>query len=144
MNAKNAVDYTCNRFHVANSKELTFNYEQFIEICKERERFKQMNEDSEYFKHRLVRILRSLNLYDAKVWLNYANAIVNQNEMVELKHELFSRRQFLRGRIDYNLAAISDMRVDVDLYVDKLGDKAIQVRAIVDRVDELNKGLGLL
>ncbi len=144
VNAKNAVDYTCNRFHVANSKELTFNYEQFIEICKERERFKQMNEDLEYFKNRLVRILRSLNLYDAKVWLNYANAIVNQNEMVELKHDLFSRRQFLRGRIDYNLAAISDMRVDVDLYVDKLGDKAIQVRAIVDRVDELNKGLGLL
>ena len=144
VNAKNAVDYTCNRFHVANSKELTFNYEQYIEICKERERFKQLNEDLEYFKIRLVRILRSLNLYDAKVWLNYANAIINQKEMVELKHELFSRRQFLRGRIDYNLAAISDMRVDVDLYVDKLGDKATQVRAIVERVDELNKGLGLL
>ena len=144
VNAKNAVDYTYNRFHVANSKELTFNYEQFVEICKERERFKQMNEDLEYFKNRLVRILRTLNLYDAKVWLNYANAIIDQKEMVELKHELFSRRQFLRGRIDYNLAAISDMRVDVDLYVDKLGDKASQVRAIVDRVDELNKGLGLL
>lgn len=144
VNAKNAVDYTCNRFHVANSRELIYNYEQYIEICKERERFKQMNEDLEYFKNRLVRILRSLNLYDAKVWLNYANAIVNQKEMVELKHELFSRRQFLRGRIDYNLAAISDMRVDVDLYVDKLGDKASQVRAIVERVDELNKGLGLL
>jgi len=64
--------------------------------------------------------------------------------MVELKHELFSRRQFLRGRIDYNLAAISDMRVDVDLYVDKLGPKAGQVMAIVNRVDELNKDLGLL
>ena len=144
VNAKNAVDYTCNRFHVANSRELTFNYEQYIEICKEREKFKQTNEDLEYFKNRLVRILRGLNLYDARIWLNYANAIIDPKEMVELKHELFSRRQFLRGRIDYNLAAISDMRVDVDLYVDKLGDKAVQVRAIVDRVDELNKGLGLL
>ena len=64
--------------------------------------------------------------------------------MVELKHELFSRRQFLRGRIDYNLNAISDMRTDVDLYVDKLGNKAGQVRAIVNKVDELNRGLGLL
>lgn len=144
VNAKNAVDYTCNRFHVKNSKELTFNYEQYIEICKEREKFKQTNEDLEYFKNRLVRILRGLNLYDARIWLNYANAIIDPKEMVELKHELFSRRQFLRGRIDYNLAAISDMRVDVDLYVDKLGDKAVQVRAIVDKVDELNKGLGLL
>lgn len=144
VNAKNAVDYTCNRFHVKNSKELTFNYEQYIEICKEREKFKQTNEDLEYYKNRLVRILQSVNLYDAKIWLNYANAIMNKNEMVELKHELFSRRQFLRGRIDYNLNAISEMRADVDLYVDKLGNKAGQVRAIVNKVDELNRGLGLL
>lgn len=144
VNAKNAVDYTCRRFHVKNSRELTFNYEQYIEICKEREKFKQTNEDLEYFKNRLVRILRGLNLYDARIWLNYANAIIDPKEMVELKHELFSRRQFLRGRIDYNLAAISDMRVDVDLYVDKLGDKAVQIRTIVNKVDEINKDLGLL
>lgn len=144
VNAKNAVDYTCNRYHVKNSRELTYNYEQYIEICKEREKFKQTNEDLEYYKNRLVRILRGLNLYDARIWLNYANAIIDKNEMVELKHELFSRRQFLRGRIDYNLNAISDMRTDVDLYVDKLGNKAGQVRAIVNKVDELNRGLGLL
>lgn len=144
VNAKNAVDYTCNRFHVNNADELTFNYEQYIEICKERERFKQANEELEYFKNKLVHILRKLNLYDSRIWLNYANAIVDPKEMVELKHELFSRRQFLRGRIDYNLAAISDMRVDVDLYVDKLGPKADQVIKIVNRVDELNKDLGLL
>lgn len=144
VNAKNAVDYTCNRFHVKNSRELIFNYEQYIEICKEREKFKQTNEDLEYYKNRLIRILRGMNLYDPKVWLNYANAIINKNEMVELKHELFSRRQFLRGRIDYNLNAISEMRKDVDLYVDKLGNKAGQVKAIVNKVDELNRGLGLL
>lgn len=141
VNAKNAVDYTCNRFHVKNSKELTFNYEQYIEICKERERFKQTNEELEYYKNRLVRMMRSLNLYDARVWLNYPHAIVDKNEMVELKHELFSRRQFLRGRIDYNLSAISDMRADVDLYVDKLGNKSAQIRAIIYKVDELNRGL---
>ena len=144
VNAKNAVDYTCNRFHVRSSKELTYNYEQYIEICKERERFKQTNEELEYFKNRLVRIMRNLNLYDARVWLNYANAIIDKHEMVELKHELFSRRQFLRSRIDYNLAAISDMKVDVDLYVDKLGDKSGNIRAIVNKVEELNKGLGKL
>ena len=144
VNAKNAVDYTCNRFHVRNSKELTYNYEQYIEICKEREKFKQTNEELEYFKNRLVRIMRNLNLYDARVWLNYANAIIDKHEMVELKHELFSRRQFLRSRIDYNLAAISDMKVDVDLYVDKLGDKSDNIRTIVTKVEELNKGLGKL
>ncbi|MBQ3559971.1 MAG: hypothetical protein IJA07_10700 [Agathobacter sp.] len=144
VNAKNAVDYTCKRYHVVNAKELTYHYEQYIEICKEREKFKQTNEDLEYMKNRLVRILRSMNLYDARIWLNYTDAIVNKNEMVELKHELFERRKFLRGRIDYNLNAISEMRNDVDLYVDRMGEKSVQVRAIINKVDELNKGLGLL
>lgn len=144
VNAKNAVDYTCNRFHVINSQVLTYHYEQYIEICKEREKFKQTNEDLEYMKNRLVRILRSMNLYDARIWLNYADAIINKNEMVELKHELFERRKFLRSRIDYNLNAISKMRSEVSQYVDRMGDKSIQVRAIINKVDELNKGLGLL
>lgn len=144
VNAKNAVDYTYNRFHVKNSKELNYNYEQYIEICKEREKFKQVNEELEYYRGRLVSILNGLNLYDARIWLNYANAIVDLKEMVELKHELFSRRKSLRDRIDYNLNAISDMKKDVELYVDFLGEQSSQIHAIISKVDELNKGFGVL
>lgn len=141
VNMKNAVNYTCERFHVANSRELTYNYEQFIEICKEREKLKQVNEDLEYFSKRLVRILKGLNLYDAKIWMNYANAIIDPREMVEIKHELFVRRQNLRNQIDYNLKAIQKMRDDVELYYGHLGSKAPQVRDIIKKVEELNQGL---
>lgn len=144
VNAKNAVDYTYNRFHVMHSKELIFNYEQYIEICKEREKLKQTNEDLDYFKSRLVRMLRGLNLYDARIWLNYANAIIDKKEMVELKHELFTRRQFLRSSIDYNRNAISELKTEVDSYMEKLGSQASEIKNIVQRVEELNKSLGLL
>ncbi len=140
VNIKNAVDYTCRRFHVNNSRELIYNYEQYQEASKEREKFKNVNEDLEYFNNRLVRILRGLNLYDAKIWLNYANAVIDPKEMVELKHDYFSRRQSLRNRIEYNLNAIADMRIEVDKYIDKMGDKSEQVREILMKVEELNKG----
>ncbi len=140
VNTKNAVDYTCRRFRVNNSRELTYNYEQYQEVCKEREKLKNVNEDLEYFNNRLVRILRGLNLYDAKIWLNYANAVINPKEMVELKHEYFTRRQSLRNRIEYNLNAITDMRAEVDKYIEKMGDKSEQVRAILTKVEEINKG----
>lgn len=140
VNIKNAVDYTCERFHVNNSLELTYNYEQYIEACKEREKFKQTSEDLEYFNGRLVRVLSSLNLYDAKVWLNYANAIIEPKEMVEVKHDLFARRQKLRSRIEYNLSAIDDMKKEVEKYVDRMGEKQEQIRAIIQKVDEINKG----
>lgn len=139
VNIKNAVDYTCRRFRVNNSRELTYNYEQYQEVCKEREKLKNVNEDLEYFNNRLVRILRGLNLYDAKIWVNYANAVIDPKEMVELKHEYFTRRGSLRARIEYNLTAIEDMRKEVNLYVDRLGDKAGQVRGILTKVDEMNR-----
>lgn len=141
VNTKNAVDYTCQRFHVINSKELTNNYEQYIEVCKEREKFKQINEDLEYFNNRLVRIMKGLNLSDPKIWLNYADAIVEPREMVELKHELFARRQGLRSRIEYNLNAIAEMRDDVFFYLDDMGDKSEQVRKILEKVEEINSGI---
>ena len=141
VNIKNAVDYTCERFHVNNSLELTYNYEQYIEACKEHERFKQNNEDLEYFNGRLVRILQGLHLYDARIWLNYANAVIDPREMVEVKHDLFSRRQNLRSRIEYNLNAIEEMKKEVEKYIDKMGSKTQQVRTILRRVDEINRGI---
>lgn len=139
VNIKNAVDYTCERFRVNNALELTYNYEQYMEACKERERFKQTNEDLEYFNGRLIRVLSGLNLYDVKVWLNYADAIINPKEMVEVKHDLFSRRQKLRERIEYSLSGIEDMKKEVERYIDKMGDKTEQVRMILLKVDEMNR-----
>jgi len=141
VNMKNAVDYTCGRFKVLNSRELTYNYEQYIEICKEHEKFKQTNDDLEYFNGRLVRIMKGLNLYDAKIWLNYANAILNPKEMVEVKHDLFLRRQSVRKRMENNLVTIADMRKEVEKYCNKMGDKTKQVKEILQKVDEINKGI---
>ena len=140
VNIKNAIDYTCDRFHVNNSMELTYNYEQYIEACKEREKFRQTSEDLEYFNGRLVRVLSGLHLYDAKIWLNYANAIIDPREMVEVKHDLFGRRQKLRSRIEYNLSAIEDMKKEVEKYINRMGEKEEQIRTILNKIDEINKG----
>lgn len=140
VNIKNAVDYTCERFHVSNAMELTYNYEQYIEACKERERFKQTTEDLEYFNGRLVRLLNGLDLYDARIWVNYAEAIIEPKEMVEVKHDLFGRRQKLRSRIEYNLSAIEDMKQEVEKYIDFVGEREEQIRQIISRVDAINKG----
>lgn len=139
INIKNAVDYVCQRFHVTNSMQLTYNYEQYIEACKEREKFKQNNEDLEYFKGRLVRIMQSLNLYDSRVWVNYADAVIDKREMVEVKHDLFARRQSLRSRIENNLVAIEDIKKEIQKYSQKMGDKMSQINSIIQKVDNINR-----
>lgn len=143
VNIKNAVDYTCQRFHVHNSQELTYMYELYIEACKEREKFKQTNEDLEYFNRRLLRMLHVLHLSDVKIWLNYATAIAEPKEMVEVKHDYFARRFSLRTRIEYNLNAIENMKNEVLKYHDRLGNIELsdQIRTILQRVEEINKGM---
>lgn len=154
VNMKNAVDYCCYRYHVKNSYELTYNYEQFIEMTKEREKLRETNEDLEYFSNKLVRLLRNLNLYDARIWVSYADALVMPKEMVERKHELFSRRQQLREQIEYNLDAVTKLREEVESYhriqkeSEQTGNEAsgsqtdaisVQIRDILNKVDEIHK-----
>lgn len=141
VNIRNAVDYTSHRFNVVNSKELTYNYEQYMEICREREKFKLTNQDLEYYHGRLISILRNLGLYDPRVWISNAEAIINPKEMVEVKHELFSRRQKVRDQIDYNLNEISKIRQEIEGYSEFMGNSASQINAILQKVEDLNKGL---
>lgn len=153
VNMKNAVDYCCYKYKVKNSYELTYNYEKFIEVTKEREKLKETNEDLEYFSNKLIRLLRKLNLYDARAWITYADALVMPKEMVERKHELFSRRQDLREQMEYNLNAVTKLREEVEQYYNVQKENAsevsdetqntdgmsTQIRDILNKVDGIYK-----
>jgi len=141
VNIRNAVDYTSHRFNVVNSKELTTNYEKYIEISKEREKYKQTNEELEYYHGRMLMMLRKLELHDPRSWIVNADAIINPKEMVEVKHALFSRRQKIREQIDYNLNEIGKIRQEIEGYSEFMGNSASQINAILKKVEDLNKGL---
>lgn len=141
VNMKNAVDYSCEKYHVHNSYELVYNYEQFLEICKEQEKLRETNDDLEFYVKKMYRLLRGLNLYDVKIWASYAEAIIDSREMVEIKHDLFSRRQKLREQIEYNLNAIEQIQDEIGKYNHKMGDKEEQVNQIIHKVKELNQGI---
>ena len=69
VSIKNAVDYTYEKYHVKNSKEFVYNYEQYLLAVKDKERFRRTNEDLEYNSKKLVSVLSKNDFYDARVWL---------------------------------------------------------------------------
>lgn len=141
VNMRNAVDYTCHRFDVITSRELTNRYEEYIDICRGREKVRQVNQDLEYYNDKLYRVLKNMKLSDVRFWMNNAYAIINPKEMVEVKHELFENRKKLRSQIEYNLKAIDEIRDEVNMYCDIMGEKSPQVRAIMYKVEEVNRGI---
>lgn len=141
VNMKNAVDYACEKYHVRNAEEFRQTYELFQETVKEREKFRRTNDDLEFYNEKLVETLQRFNLYDEKMFVNYAKAIVNNGEMVELKHDLVARKQKLRSRMEYNLKVISELKRDILINKSQLGERVDQVNTVLKRVSELNMSL---
>lgn len=138
VNIKNAVDYVYEKYHIKNSYEFIYIWEKYNEAVKKREKQRQTNEDLEYFNGKLVRQLMKYQLYDAKIWINYANALVNKKEMVEVKHDLIVRRQKLRARIEYNIQVIENLKKEIHSSSSKLGEYNKQVQKILERLDQIN------
>ena len=141
VNVKNSVDYTYEKYHVKNSKEFVYIYEQYLLAVKDKERFRQTSDDLEYNNRKLLDVLQKNRFYDSKVWLNYANAIVEPREMVELKHELIGRRQKLRGRMQYNINTITSLRRDILSHRLEIGDRMNEINRILNKIAELNMEL---
>ena len=138
VNTKNAVDYACEKYHVHNSKELTYIWEQYQDAVREKEKYLQTNEELDYYNSRLVRRLKDYQLYDAKVWTGNPEAIYNDKEMVEVQHNLIARRQKLRERIEYNTKNILNMRKEVEEIAASQKQMVPELKEIIDSIDSLS------
>ena len=138
VNTKNAVDFICEKYHVRNAKELEFLYGQYQEEAREKETFRKTSDDLDYYTQNLLQYLTRLRMYDTRVWLTHANALVDSREMVELKHELLTWRQKLRARMEYSVGSIHEMKGEALKNMSKLGNNAYQLEQIIRKIEAMN------
>ena len=138
VNITNAVDYALDKYHVKNAAQLNYLWEQYLNEVKEREKFRQANEDLEYFSEKLVRLLNQYRLYDAGVWVNQSYALVDKKEMVEVKHNLIVRRQKLRSRIEVNVLNVKNRRAEMEKVLKRQNLYTPEIREIIDSIDRMD------
>ena len=141
VNVTNAVDYACEKYHVRKAEDLNRLWEYYMDAVKEREKYQRTNEDLEYFNGRLIRALEQYRLYDARVWVTQAAALIDNKEMVEIQHNLVNRRQKLRDRIEYNVAAMKELKQEAERMVDKVGGMKPQIEEILQSMNRLSEVL---
>ena len=138
VSVTNAIDYSHEKYHVTNASEFNRVWEAYLEAIKQREKFEINNDDLRYYSNRLVRMLMEYRLYDAKVWVPQALALVDHNEMVEVTHRLNERRQKLRGRIENSTNMIKEHLEGVENLVPELPQEvANRVKEIMITVEKL-------
>ena len=141
VNIANAIDYACEKYHARNAKELNQLWEYYLEAVKEREKYQRTSEDLEYFNGRLVRMLAQFKLYDPQIWISQVMALIEPKEMVEIKHDLVTRRQKLRDRLKFNLVNIRQMEREAEQAIAKVTDTRMkpQLQEILQSIHRLSK-----
>lgn len=136
VHTKNAVDYVCEKYHVRNSQELVYIFQCYQEAVKELQKFENANLELDFHNKELVRQLNLFRLYDAKSWLNHADALVDSREMVELKHKLVERRKRIRGRLEEAQKSIEEIKEEVREYIRQAGSNTEEMRLLLNEIQK--------
>ena len=136
-NVTKSVEDTKDKFGVHSSTELNYVWEQYVDAVKERARFERNNDDLEFFNGRLMRILEKVNLHDRRIWLSQTKALVDAEEMTDIKHNLVKRRQKIRDHIEDNRKIVQSERNEIDQLMKEHEHYVPEIIEIIKSVDKL-------
>ena len=133
VNNTNLLDYLYMKYHVSSGKELTGLWEKYKVEKEERRRYREAELELDDCHQELLNILKCYQVKDPAIWLHQTAAILDNKEMVEIRHNLIIRRQSLRRRMDYNKEMIinkaeNDIKELAEKYPQYAGELAGMVR----------------
>ena len=102
VNNTNLLDYLYIKYDIGSAESLKVMWERYQEEKDERIRMEQVLSDLDYHKEEIVKLLKRYRLHDPLIWTCQTEAIIDPREMVEVRHNLITRRQNLRKQMDYN------------------------------------------
>ena len=102
VNNTNLLEYLYVKYDVNSSVELNKLWDKYILENKAREQEARMEQDMDLNQSSLLKLLRRHNIQDPSIWLHQAQALIDNKEMVEIRHNLILRRQKLRKQMEYN------------------------------------------
>lgn len=102
VNIQNSIDYQHMKYGVESAYELNHIWGIYLEMKRERELFRHSSRELHDAETELISILSDYKLVDPRIWVHRSAALLDDREMVEVRHELNTRRQKLRKNMDYN------------------------------------------
>lgn len=98
INNTNTLEYMYEKYGVNSLKDLEYQWQQYIIMLEDRKKYSQANSDLRIYSRDLTLLLRDVGIKDAEIWSSQTSALLDRREMVEIKHNLNSRRQKIRDR----------------------------------------------
>lgn len=133
VNNANLLDYLCAKYNTKGSKELWKIWEAYLEEKQLRDKQAFNEQEMSFYQTDLLKKLRRYQLSDVYAWLNNPRAILEKNEMVELRHAHIIQRQKLRARMDYNKRLAKEGQKELKEFVKKYPEYSREAMDMLER-----------
>lgn len=136
VNNKNLLDYLYLKYKVESASELDFLWNKYQEEVAERKKQAETEEEYTFYQKELLRTLYQYHLKDPNIWVHQALAIIDNKEMVEIRHGLIERRQNIRRQMDYNSDIAKKAQEEIKDIVDKYPQYSKEIMQIVSEYEK--------
>lgn len=137
VNSTNALDYICNTYNVNGSRELRFIWEQYLAAKADSQRYKMNTSDLDFNNRQLIGILKRYKINAPSIWVHQALALIDEKEMVEVRHNLIVRRQNLRKRVEYNTETIKNAKNSITKIATNNPEYMNEIVDVIKSVEDL-------
>jgi hypothetical protein len=133
INNRNALDYNYQKYMIKSYEEFLYLWESYLKAKEEENRYRQNSELLEQYNRQLIQELKLYELADPEIWIYQAVAIIDNKEMVEVRHRLNVRRQKLRERIDYTNKIKERSIEEIKKVLDKNSEQKAEIIQLLER-----------
>jgi len=113
VNNTNLLNYLYLKYQVDSVKTLEKQYNQYLQEKEERHQYAEAEAKREYYIKMLCEQLSRYRVRYPERFTSRVEALLNHNELVEMRHELIIRRQALRKQLDYNKEIIRSAKAEI-------------------------------
>ena len=114
INNTSTLEYLYDKYKIKSLREMEYLYEQYLIMVDEVRKYQRTTGDLRELSEALTKLLFHYGVKDPDIWTKQSAALIDNREMVEVKHSLNVRRQKLREQIAYNeelrLSGLKDIR----------------------------------
>lgn len=136
VNNVNLLDYLYLKYNVESADQLQRLWKLYQTEKEERRQLAEAEAGLDYHKKQLVEILSRYRVQDPTRWVTQPDAILDNKEMIEIRHEMILRRQALRKQMDYNTEIAETAQREVRDVVKKYPKYAAEITAMVEEAEK--------
>lgn len=139
VNCTWAIEYAYEKYHTTSAKQLEVMWKEYLRIRAEEEANRKNERQQEVHRSTIIGQLHRVGVADTGIWVLQPLALIDKNEMVEVRHSLNVRRQKLREHIDYNMKQKEKNEQAIIQFVKQYPEYADEAQDLIEKYRLLQK-----